>query len=135
MVSGNPPTSELPDGAYLVINTQVFPLKKRITRIGRKLDNDLVLQDPTISRYHAEIVFAENQFTLKDLNSSGGTYLNNKKIAEGVLFPGDIILLAKIPVMFMYEGASLKSQTGKSTGELSFDNLNPETEVEDNEDD
>lgn len=131
MVTGNSSDSELPDGAYLVINTQVFPLKKRVTRIGRKLDNDLVLQDPTISRYHAEIVYEENQFLLKDLNSSGGTFLNNKKLEEGILFPGDIILLAKIPVMFMYEGASLKSQTGKSTGELNFDNLNSNSDGDD----
>lgn len=121
MVPGDTGTEDLPEGAYLVINTQVFPIKKQVTRIGRKLDNDLVLQDPTISRYHAEIVYQENQFTLKDLGSSGGTYLNNKKLAEGILFPGDIILLAKIPIMFMYEGASLKSQTGKDTGDLDSD--------------
>ncbi|MDH5607705.1 MAG: FHA domain-containing protein, partial [Anaerolineae bacterium] len=76
----------IPPGVYLVFNAQLFPISKAVTKIGRKLDNDLVLQDTTISRYHAEIHFEENQFVIKDLNSSGGTFLNNRKVSEGVLF-------------------------------------------------
>ena len=108
----------IPPGVYLVFNAQLFPISKAVTKIGRKLDNDLVLQDTTISRYHAEIHFEENQFVIKDLNSSGGTFLNNRKVSEGVLFSGDIILLSRIPIMFMSEGASMQTKSTLDTGEL-----------------
>lgn len=127
--SDNQSIKKIPGGAYLVFNAQLFPISKSITKIGRKLDNDLVLQDTTISRNHAEIHFSENQFILKDLGSSGGTFLNNRKISEGILFSGDIILLARIPVMFMFEGASLKSQSQITTGPLHLDDLNSLDEV------
>ncbi len=116
----------LPEKAYLVVNAQVFPINKEITRIGRNLENDLAINDPTISRYHAEIHYEDSQFLLKDLESSSGTFLNNRKIKEGVLFSGDIILFSKTPVMFMAEGASLKFQADQSTSHL-LDNQVSET--------
>lgn len=124
------PTPSLPEKAYLVVNAQVYPLNKKIIRIGRNLENDLVINDPTISRYHAEIHYKDSQFLLRDLKSSGGTYLNNRKIIEGVMFSGDIILFSKTPVMFMAESASIKFQAGQSTGYLQ-DNQTSETLPED----
>jgi pSer/pThr/pTyr-binding forkhead associated (FHA) protein len=108
----------LPEKAYLVVHATVFPLNKKVITIGRNLENDLVINDPTISRYHAEIRYEDSQFILVDLDSSGGTYLNNRKIHNGVLFSGDIILFSKLPVMFMSEGATIKNQSGKRTGRL-----------------
>ena len=84
------------DGVYLVINNQIFPIQKEITKIGRKLDNDLEIQDSLVSRHHAEIHLKDGRFKLVDLDSTGGTYLNNKKIQESVIYSGDIILLANV---------------------------------------
>lgn len=120
----------LPEKAYLVVNAQVYPINKNITRIGRNLENDLVINDPAISRHHAEIHYEGSQFLLRDLNSSGGTYLNNRKISEGALFSGDIILFSKTPVMFMAEGASIKFQADQSTGFL-VDDQTSETSPKD----
>lgn len=111
--------SGLPEKAFLVVNGMVFPLDKPVVRIGRNLENDLVLNHPTVSRFHAEIHYRERQFILVDKNSSSGTFLNNKKITEYQLFAGDIILFAKIPVMFMNEGASLLDTSDRRTGRLS----------------
>lgn len=105
-------------GAYLVINSQIFPLKKGIVRIGRKLDNDLVIQESMVSRYHAEIRFEDNQFRLHDLQSTSGTYLNQKKIENGVLYSGDIILLANVPLMFIDDSADLAASSEDATGQL-----------------
>ncbi|MEN8240477.1 MAG: FHA domain-containing protein [Chloroflexota bacterium] len=110
--------SEIPERAFLVVNGTVFPLDKLVVKVGRNLENDLVLNHPTVSRFHAEIQFQENQFILVDKNSSSGTFLNNKKITQFQLFAGDIILFAKVPVMFMNEGASLVDNSDKSTGQL-----------------
>jgi pSer/pThr/pTyr-binding forkhead associated (FHA) protein len=108
----------LPERAFLVVNGMVFPLDKPVVRVGRNLENDLVLNHPTVSRFHAEIQYQERQFILVDKNSSSGTFLNNKKITQFQLFAGDIILFAKVPVMFMNEGASLIDRADQRTGRL-----------------
>lgn len=111
--------------AYLIVNSQVFPLTKEITTIGRKLDNDLVIQDILVSRKHAEIRFENGKYAIYDLNSTGGTYLNNKKVEEAKLFSGDLILISNIPLMFIDESKTLEMDSSKKTGELD------ETELED----
>ena len=114
----NQDDSNLPERAFLVVNGTVFPLDKQVIKVGRNLENDLVLNHPTVSRFHAEIQYQERQFILIDKNSSSGTFLNNKKITEFQLFAGDIILFAKVPVMFMNEGASLVDTSDRRTGRL-----------------
>jgi pSer/pThr/pTyr-binding forkhead associated (FHA) protein len=52
------------------------------TRLGRELDNDIVLTDPRISRYHAQISMEAGEWTLTDLGSSNLTYLNGMTIDE-----------------------------------------------------
>ena len=105
----------LPEKAYLVVNARLFHLDKEIIRIGRSIENDLVLNDPSVSRFHAEIRYEDSQFLLIDLGSSGGTFLNNQKVDRDVLFSGDIIVFSKLPVMFMSEGASIKKYSSEST--------------------
>jgi pSer/pThr/pTyr-binding forkhead associated (FHA) protein len=117
--NNNDQEASLPEKAFLVVNGMVFPLDKPVVKIGRNLENDLVLNHPTVSRFHAEIRYEERQFILVDMNSSSGTFLNNKKISRFQLFAGDIILFAKVPVMFMNEGASLIDTSDRRTGRLS----------------
>lgn len=105
-------------GAYLVINSQIFPLKKDVVSIGRKLDNDLVIQESMVSRYHAEIRFEDERFHIHDLDSTSGTYLNQKKIGDGVLYSGDIILLANVPLMFIDDSTDLAVTSEDTTGQL-----------------
>jgi pSer/pThr/pTyr-binding forkhead associated (FHA) protein len=114
----NLPSPKIPEKAYLVVNARIFPLNKHVIKIGRHIDNDLVLNDLSISRFHAEIRYEESQFLLIDINSRGGTFLNNMKINQGVLFSGDIIVFTRTPVMFMCEGASIKTQSSEQTMHL-----------------
>lgn len=109
---------EIPQNAYLVINNQVVPIMRRNTSIGRKLDNDLVIQDVLVSRQHAKIVFEDGQFTVYDLDSTGGTYINNKMVARAKLRNGDILNLSSVRVKFVYDTPDIKNQAGKSTGRL-----------------
>lgn len=48
--------------------------------LGRELDNDAVLEDANASRYHAKISRDNNLWTIEDLGSSNGTYLNGRKL-------------------------------------------------------
>lgn len=105
--------------AYLVINRQVFPLVKRVTHLGRKLENDLVLQDPLISRYHAAILNKDGEFIISDKDSTGGTYVNGMKIqGETVLHSGDMISLANMPMLFVDDSPLADQEYDKPTGQL-----------------
>jgi pSer/pThr/pTyr-binding forkhead associated (FHA) protein len=53
--------------------------------IGRRDDNDLVINDPLVSRIHFTIFKNENQFYIADLKSMNGTLLNGLKINESLL--------------------------------------------------
>jgi len=118
------PGEGIPEEAFLVLGGMIFPIESKIFSIGRNLENDLVLNDPTVSRFHAEIRYNESQFLLVDKNSSTGTFLNNKKITISQLFAGDILQIAHTPIMFMVKGASILNGSQKLTKNLdNFDNL------------
>jgi pSer/pThr/pTyr-binding forkhead associated (FHA) protein len=71
-------------------------------RLGRSPDNDVVLDDPKISRSHAEIAWDGSGFVLKDLGSSNGTFLNVTRL-EGTaqaLHHGDQISLSRLALVF-----------------------------------
>lgn len=70
-------------------------LSDRLT-IGRSPDNDLQLQDSQVSRVHAMIEISANGYTLSDLGSSNGTYLNRKRVHQPVrLRVGDTITVGQ----------------------------------------
>ena len=106
------------DNAYLVINNQIYPISESVTTIGRKLDNDVVIQDPLVSRYHAEIRREGKNYFLHDLESTCGTYVNQKNVTKSQLFSGDIILFANVPIMFVDEAASISFYSDGKTGTL-----------------
>jgi serine protease Do len=61
-------------------------------RIGRETTVcEIVLENPKVSRLHAEVVSIDGKVTLVDRNSSNGTYVNDQKIDRRVLRDGDII--------------------------------------------
>lgn len=59
--------------------------------IGRDIDNDLVLDDRRVSRRHSEIRARLGRYTLYDLQSTNGTFVNGRRVAEVVLQGGDRI--------------------------------------------
>ena len=100
-------------GASLVVNKQVIPLNKKTTTLGRQLENDIVFHEALLSRAHAEIVLEGNQYVLYDKESTGGTYVNGRKIVRCLLNSGDLISLANIQIMFVNNNSSL---VGESLG-------------------
>ncbi len=67
--------------------------------IGRDVSNDIVVNDPMVSRRHAQLTIYDNgQVQLKDLGSSNGTYVNGNKISNCNLKTGDVV---KIATMFL----------------------------------
>ncbi len=70
-----------PDG-----KTDKPPLPKSfgiILTIGRELDNNIVCDDPRVSRYHAKLRRSENGVELSDVGSANGTYVGKQKVEPG----------------------------------------------------
>jgi pSer/pThr/pTyr-binding forkhead associated (FHA) protein len=63
------------------------------TKIGRSLDNDLVVPDQSISRHHASIAVVDGAFRLADLNSQNGCFVDGKRVSQATLRDGDAIRL------------------------------------------
>jgi pSer/pThr/pTyr-binding forkhead associated (FHA) protein len=94
----------IPENVFLIVEgTKAIPLDKPIIKIGRAHDNTVVLDDPRVSRHHVEIRLIRDHFVLFDLKSSGGTYINGKRIDQGLLYRGDLISLAGVNLVFMQD--------------------------------
>lgn len=91
----------IPDNAFLIIEgVKVYPLTVPVVNIGRRLDNQLVIDDPRVSRNHAQLRALKGRYVLFDLNSTGGTFVNGQKANQSVLYPGDVISLAGVALIF-----------------------------------
>lgn len=66
------------------------------TAVGRLADNDIVVEDSSVSGYHARITGRNGSWLLEDLDSSNGTFLNNTRVTERTrLKSGDVILFGR----------------------------------------
>jgi hypothetical protein len=81
-----------------------LPLFHRPVTLGRQPDNDLVVDDTSVSRRHALIMETPQGFAVRDLNTMNGTFINRGKIGEGenLLEHGDRIRLAASDVTFIF---------------------------------
>jgi pSer/pThr/pTyr-binding forkhead associated (FHA) protein len=62
---------------------QAYPVRAgTVTRIGRALDNEIVVSHSSISRHHASIETSDGAFVVRDLNSQNGTFVGNRRVTE-----------------------------------------------------
>jgi DNA-binding SARP family transcriptional activator len=94
---------------------ELFPLDRDRVTIGRGDGNDISLRDDRlVSLVHAVIESYGASFTLRDLGSSNGTFVNGKSlVGERVLRPGDEIRLGRTQVLFRDRGAEAVERTDK----------------------
>lgn len=90
-------TSRSPQGGQ-----QVYRIDKPRVKIGRQLDNDIIVPDKNVGRYHAVIEYQPNgQFTLTDLQSTNGTIVNKVPVIRPyVLHDKDVIVIGKYELLF-----------------------------------
>ncbi len=73
-----------------------YPLEKAEVFLGRDLSNDIVINDPEVSRQHARLVLTGNTYSIEDLGSTNGTFLRGQRLsAPVVLTPGEIVTLGE----------------------------------------
>ena len=66
--------------SLLATNGRVYPLRAAATRIGRLTDNDIVLDDASVSRHHAVIIDTGTSFVITDLRSANGVDVNDERV-------------------------------------------------------
>ncbi len=128
---------EIPQNAFLILGgTKIIPLNRSVINIGRRLDNHIILDDPRVSRAHAQLRVVKGRFVIFDLESTGGTFVNGKRVSQTVLYPGDVISLAGVTLIFgqdLPSGRILEELTAPQSpvsAERPTAHLNPEDETE-----
>lgn len=81
-------------------------LDKEVTSIGRKSDNDIVIDNLAVSGKHARILFMGGEAFLEDLDSTNGTFVNSEKTKKHLLKNGDLITIGQHQLKF--EGAEVE---------------------------
>lgn len=74
--------------------------------IGRKADNDLAIDDPSISSHHARIIKVQSVFFIEDLESTNGTSVNEKRIDRHQLRDADVISIGQHRLIFQDTSAA-----------------------------
>jgi Protein of unknown function (DUF3662)/FHA domain len=86
-------------GALLLDGKRSLLAAERTT-IGRSRECDIVIDDPNVSRKHAEVRRTIDGWTVVDLESTNGIKVNGRRVREAVLSPGDEITLGLVSIRF-----------------------------------
>jgi len=80
--------------------TQQWTFDKEEVRIGSMEDNDIIISDDTVSRYHCRIVQEDSGYVLVDQRSTNGTFINKVRVREAFLKPSSIISVGQSQLRF-----------------------------------
>ena len=109
----------VPEYAFLIVDgNHVYPLTEQVLNLGRRPDNHVVIDDLSVSRNHAQIRAINNRYVIFDLDSTGGTFVNKVRVDQSTLFPGDVISLAAVDLVYGQDAAYLSSDGEGSTQPL-----------------
>ena len=80
-----------------------LPLLPMTMTLGREVDNDLELKDEDVARYHARIEYEDGVYTLIDIDTSSGTWVNGEKVEEVTLQNGDKVRVGSTEMLIDFE--------------------------------
>ena len=112
MVFQRAAADEAPDSAkraYLLVSTEgqaavQFDLGGPLIGIGRASDNDVILDDPLVSRHHCQLKLQHGAYGFADLGSRNGSFVNGQAVSEIALGPGDMIRVGSTSIEFQVRG-------------------------------
>ncbi len=85
---------------------QIYELTKGVVTLGRDITNDIVINDPEVSRHHCRLTQGGGGYTVEDLGSTNGTFVNGQRLTGArPLQPGDMLGLGET-VTLAYESAA-----------------------------
>jgi pSer/pThr/pTyr-binding forkhead associated (FHA) protein len=91
-----------------------LPLKSGITTIGRSESNDIRIDNLAVSGNHARIIGKADTFTIEDLNSTNGTYIDDKRITRQKLVHNTVITIGKHSLVFLDPDAALAEDNDRT---------------------
>jgi len=95
------PLTEMPDAHLIdVTNRKGYTLRRRVVQIGREIGCSIVLKDPTVSRFHADVRAEGGQFVLYAMGSSGTKVNGEPTVAPRLLREGDQITMGDTTFTF-----------------------------------
>lgn len=100
-------------------SAQPFPISRAVMSIGRAPENDLCLDDPTVSRFHARLSADAAGVRLRDLGSANGTTLDGFELepkADQTLTDGALICIGPYELRYRAPSAGRPSDAAGSTG-------------------
>ena len=102
-----------PKNPQLIVNNaqRTISLRDPVLNVGRGDDNHIILDDPYCSRHHIQLRLRFGAYTLFDVNSSGGTRVNNIQVTEHQLQSGDVINIGHSQLTYIVE-----TDTSDTTG-------------------
>ena len=112
-----------------------YPIEQGEITIGRKADNMILLDHPTISSHHCRILRNGDACVLQDLDSTNGTRVNSRDVKESALHHKDLIQLGSIEFLFdapelassgaRYTDADAEVATGTMSAPQDFASISP----------
>lgn len=109
-------------------NGVVVHIRKATTTVGRHHGSDVVIDDPSISRRHAEITYSGDGYAVSDLGSKNGTFVNQDNIGKSqhLLEDGDEISFGTGKIALTFQNTNLAEvmrQDAKVTESLKWSRL------------
>jgi hypothetical protein len=75
---------------------QIYEMNKGIITLGRDITNDIVINDPEVSRHHCRLTQGPGGYTMEDLGSTNGTFINGQRLTGArPLVHGDMVGLGE----------------------------------------
>ena len=107
-----PDNSAIPEDAFLIINGgRHVALTMSVLTIGRAETNQLVLDNPQVSRVHAQLRAIDGTFHIFDLDSTCGTLVNGEDVHHTALRTGDVIEIGGVSLVYGQESTSVEDTT------------------------
>jgi pSer/pThr/pTyr-binding forkhead associated (FHA) protein len=86
-----------------------IPFDKDALTVGRKDDNDIVIDNPAISGHHCRLSIQGGAYFVEDLDSTNGTFVNEKRIKKSGLHGNDVVGVAKHALVFVEDAPAPKA--------------------------
>ncbi len=106
------------------------------TTVGRSKDNDIVINDQTVSAHHCILRKGEEGYVVTDLESTNGTRVNTREVKEARLRDKDIVQIGSVEFLFedpesapvettAYAEARVEEETAPVAAPAGFSNISP----------